>query len=454
MTDLSVPRTIRTLSLLAGTDTHAVVRQFRLRLLKGEVPVAGQKIVRSTGMRMSIGTHERADLLLQDRSVSRFHCEIELQGERADIRDLGSTNGTFVDGVSVVHAHLRDGATVDVGRTRFRFQLGRDQVRVSISKVDHFGLLRGQSAVMRNVFAVLEQAASSEATILLGGETGTGKDLAAESIHRESRRAGGPFVVVDCGAMPESLIESALFGHERGAFSGATDDRNGAFEAAAGGTLFLDEIGELSLEMQPKLLRAIEERAIKRVGGSTYLPVDVRIIAASNRNLRTEVNAGRFRSDLYYRLAVIEVLLPALRDRMEDLPLLVDAISAELADDPAHLAVLRAPELVSSLASHAWPGNLRELRNHLERAAILGRSTPPPGSDLPSLSTPGAQLDAESIDLSLSLPEAREQWNAIFERRYVQEMLLRQQGNVSQAARASGVDRRYFHRLLQRHGLR
>jgi DNA-binding NtrC family response regulator len=441
----------QTLSRLPNDPEQADLRQFQLRLLKGELTGAHaqQKTVHSDGPRLSIGTHERVALAVSDRAVSRFHCEIELKGERAEIRDLGSTNGTFVDGVSVLHAHLRDGATIDVGRTRFRFQLGRGRVRVPLSRADHFGAMRGQSALMRNVFAHLEQAARSDATVLLSGETGTGKDLAAESIHRHSARAQGPFVVVDCAAIPDALVESALFGHVRGAFSGADRERAGAFETAVGGTLFLDEVGELPLEVQPKLLRAIEERAVQRVGATEFVKVDVRIVAASNRALRGEVNAGRFRSDLYYRLAVIEVTLPPLRERMEDLPLLVDAISAELIDDPHQLAALRAPEIVGRMAAHDWPGNLRELRNYLERCAVLG-----PGSDGAPLGRGSRSAASVGPDLSLALPEAREAWNLELEGRYVRQLLAHHGGNVSEAARAAGVDRRYFHRLLQRHQLR
>ena len=443
-----------TLTALSRLDSHALVAQFQLKLVKGEItsPNLDGKVVRSSDTTLSVGTHERAHVIVNDRSVSRFHCEIELVSGRAEIRDLGSTNGTFVDGVRVLHAVLRDGAVIEIGRTRLKFQFLREQVQVPISPRDHFGLMRGQTAVMRNVFAVLEPAAKTTTTVLLSGETGTGKDLAAESIHQESPRKDGPFVVVDCGAIPANLMEDALFGHERGAFSGAAAAREGVFEAAHGGTLFLDEIGELPLELQPLLLRVLEEKQAKRIGSKSYRKFDVRIVAASNRNLRSDVNAGRFRSDLYYRLAVIEVRLPPLRDRLEDLPLLVDAMSAEIVDDPRRTGLLRSPEFVESLMAHPWPGNLRELRNYLELCAVMQKEMPLQGDAAGD--KPATGVTTSTIEYSLPLPDAREAWNDQFEHNYVQEMLVRSAGNVTQAARAAGVDRRYFHRLLQRHKIR
>src|SRR5262249_14454944 len=243
-----------------------------------------------------------------------------------------------------------------------------DHAEVPLSQEDRFGLLVGRSVAMRAAFAVLERAAPSDATILLEGDTGTGKEAAAESIHRASSRKNGPFIVVDCGAIPAELLERRLSGHDRGAFTGAVAPRGGAFEAAHGGTLFLDGVGELAPDLQPKLLRALERREIKRVGSSRYLPVDLRVVAATNRNLCAEVNARRFRSDLYYRLAVVVVRLPPLRERPEDLTLIVDHLLEGLgARERPEAAALRSPAFLTELARHHWPGNARELRNYLER---------------------------------------------------------------------------------------
>ena len=237
----------------------------------------------------------------------------------------------------------------------------------------------GRSTAMQVVFDVLARASPSEATILLEGETGTGKEVSAEAIHLGSVRREKPFLVVDCGAMPPQLLESELFGHERGAFTGAVSSRQGVFEAAQGGTVFLDEIGELSIDLQPKLLRVLERREVRRVGTNNHVPVNVRLVAATNRSLRDQVAVQKFRSDLYYRLAVVEVKLPPLRERLSDLPLLVEHISRNLGGnvDPASLARVRAPDFLEALTRHSWPGNIRELRNYIERCVALRDFTPP-----------------------------------------------------------------------------
>jgi transcriptional regulator with PAS, ATPase and Fis domain len=426
-----------------GRD-HALVRRFRLLVVAG--PDTGANYT-SAGERAVVGTHEAADLVLHDRTASRFHCDISLSEGRAVLRDLGSRNGTLVDGVSVIQGHLRSGATLTLGRSQVRFDLGTDHVKIPLSDNAHFGVMVGRSRTMRHAFALLEKAAASEATVLLEGETGTGKEVAAESIHRLSARKDGPFVVVDCGAIPADLLESELLGHERGAFTGAVSAREGAFEAASGGTIFLDEIGELSADLQPKLLRALERREIKRVGGNKYVPVDVRVIAATNRNLRAEVNAKKFRSDLYYRLAVLEVRLPPVRERTEDIPLLLENLLSALGvADRAESAFLRTPEFMAELSRHLWPGNVREMRNHVERCLAMREPAP--------LATDPIEGGADLLDASKPLREAREQWTRAFERRYLEEVLRRHDGRVTAAARAAGIDRIYFYRLLWRHGLR
>jgi DNA-binding NtrC family response regulator len=429
-----------------SSTQHAVVRTFRLTVIEG---LDAGKVHASSGARTVVGAHPSATVVLSDRSVSRFHLEIALSEDGAAVvRDLGSRNGTEVDGTRVVEAYLKDGAVLALGQTRLRFSLGDEQIRVPVSEKDRLGLLAGRSVAMRAVFSVLERAATSDATVLLSGETGTGKEATAETLHETSARKDGPLVVVDCGAVPPALLESELFGHEKGAFTGAQTARAGAFERASGGTIFLDEIGELSADLQPKLLRALESRTVKRVGGDDYRPVDVRVIAATNRDLRAEVNAGRFRPDLYYRLAVVELRLPPLRERREDLPLLVEELLTRMgATAHRDAAPLRAPDFVAELARHAWPGNVRELRNYLERCLALGMQPPLLASDEPAQP---AATTAPGPAEELRFKEARD----AFERGYLERLLARHEDNVSAAARAAGLERLQLYRLLWRHGLR
>ena len=427
-----------------GRTNHTLVRQILLRVTSG--PDVGKRFA-SRGARAVIGTLESSDFRLSDGATSRLHCEVLVDEGRARIRDLGSRNGTFVNGVPIVDAFLPDGAIVEVGRTRLQFELGPEHVRVPLSQRNEFGLLAGAAPAMRAAFSLLESAARSDLTVLLQGESGTGKELAAESIHRESSRREGPLVVVDCASIPGNLLESELFGHEKGSFTGASSTRIGAFESADGGTVFLDEIGELSLELQPKLLRVLEQREIQRIGGTNRIPVDIRVVAATNRNLALEVNAHRFRPDLYYRLAVVVVTLPPLRERLEDIPLLVEQLLARLttADDP-RLASLRDPGLLTELGRHSWPGNVRELRNHLERCLALSARAP--------LALAGSGDDQLLVDPGQPLRVMRDRWTRLLERRYLEALLREHNNNVTAAARAAGVDRIHFHRLLSRSGLR
>ena len=316
-----------------------------------------------------------------------------------------------------------------------------------------FGGMVGRSAPMRTLFALLKRAAASQATVLIEGETGTGKECSADAIHSEGLRRDGPFVVVDCGAIPPQLMESELFGYERGSFTGATNSRQGAFEAASGGTIFLDEIGELPLDLQPKILRAIERHHVKRIGSTSYTPVDVRVIAATNRSLRGEVAAQRFRSDLYYRLAVIQVRLPPLRERISDLPILLDFVLQSLGAGPADTKLLKSPEFLAMISRYRWPGNIRQLRNYIERCVALGDMTTPPGADTspPASLKPAAEPE---VDIAQPLRAARDACVARFEKQYLEAILARHENNVSAAARAAGVDRIHFYRLLWKHGLR
>jgi two-component system response regulator GlrR len=387
------------------------------------------------GDRYSIGSHELNGVVLEDETVSRFHCEIRLDEHGARVVDLRSRNGTFVDGVRVNDAYVRDGGLVQLGAVQLRLEgAPAGTPDVPLSPRTRFGGLVGSSRRMRHAIALLEGAAASDVTVLLQGETGTGKGRAAEAIHAASARAAGPFLVVDCGAVPASLLESELFGHEKGAFTGAGARRIGAFEEASGGTIFLDEIGELPPELQPKLLRALENREIRRVGANRHLPVDLRVVAATNRDLREAVNDGGFRSDLYYRLAVLTIELPPLRERPEDIPEIVDELLRHLGAPPS----LLGPEDLAELRRGRWPGNARELRNHLEArrvlAALAGAPAAPPGGVVPFV-------------------DARRQAIDRFEREYLED-LLRRHPRVAQAAQAAGIDRVYLYRLLSRQGMK
>jgi two-component system, NtrC family, response regulator GlrR len=349
----------------------------------------------------------------------------------------------------------RAALAVGSGTVRADGELGRGRpssdAREPREADDRFGRMVGRSQPMQSVFDVLGKASASDATILLEGETGTGKEVSAEAIHRGSPRRDKPFLVVDCGAMPPHLLESELFGHERGAFTGAVSSRQGVFEAATGGTVFLDEIGELSIDLQPKLLRVLERREVRRVGTNHHVPVNVRLIAATNRSLRAQVAGHKFREDLYYRLAVVEVKLPPLRERLPDLPLLVEHIVRNLGTiDDETLAVVRSAQFLGALTLHTWPGNIRELRNYLERCIALRDFAPPRTVSQQPLAT-GPE---GAVNIGQPLREAREAWVSAFERRYLEELLRQHENRVSAAARAAGVDRIYFYRLLWKHGLR
>jgi two-component system, NtrC family, response regulator GlrR len=424
------------------------VRRFRLRVVDG--PGAGQSF-ESTGERTSIGSHPLNDVLLDERTVSRFHCELLVDEKGVWVKDLGSRNGTVLDGVLVKEAAVRNGSLLTLGRVGLRFELSGERTKLQLSEQPRFGSLVGGSVAARMSFALMERAAASDVTVLLEGETGTGKSQAAESIHRQSSRRDHPFFVVDCGALPANLLESELFGHEKGAFTGALNRRVGVFEEARGGTVFLDEIGELPLELQPKLLRVLEAREIRKLGTNSYIPVDVRIITASNRDLRAEVNAGRFRSDLYFRVAVVKISLPALRQRSEDVPLIVDKLLSGLGADARVKAIILDPAFLAQLQRSAWPGNVRELRNHLERCVVLQETLlPGEGED----SAHPAESEPNTIDPRVPYPEARRRALDAFERQYVEALLQLHGGKVSQAAASADIDRVHLYRLIKRHHVR
>ena len=427
-----------------------IVRRFRVRVVAG--PDAGTEREVEDRAKLAIGTDPSNDLVLSDRTVSRFHCELTTSEHQVTIRDLGSSNGTRVDGVGVREGVLDASHVIMLGTSRIAFRSdAHDEVVLPSSRTTQFGGLLGRSATLRVAIAQLEKAAVSDATILLDGETGTGKGATAEAVHEMSGRRRGPFVVADCSAMPATLLESELFGHERGAFTGAVATRPGAFEQAHRGTIFIDEIGELPLPLQPKLLRVLEARAARRVGGSAERKFDVRIIAATNRDLRSEVNAGRFREDLYFRLAVVRVTLPPLRDRAEDVAILANHFLDALGASPATRARLLTGESLARMRDAPWPGNVRELRNYVERAVVL-ESVPEldGGVGVPSTSP---MPDAAGL-FTLPFADARGRILDQFERAYLLEMLKLHDGRAAAAAAAAGVHRVNFYRMLRRHGIR
>jgi DNA-binding NtrC family response regulator len=328
---------------------------------------------------------------------------------------------------------IAPGDTITIGETVLAIARLADMAVEPLSRTDRYGRVLGRSIAMRRVFSLLERVASSEATILIEGETGTGKSALAEAIHESSKRAPGPFVVVDCGALPGTLLESELFGHERGAFTGAVDTRIGLFESAKGGTVLLDEIGDMPLDLQPKLLRALERRVVRRVGSSREIPIDVRLIAATHHDLRREVNQNTFRSDLWYRLNTVRVVMPPLRERRDDIAMLTASFYQDLLGDPT-----AAPpaELVRTMLRGPWRGNVRELRSAIERALV---GAPP--------------IEDEASEIETSFREAKNRATTTWEKRYLQELLPAHDNNVSRAARAVKMDRGHLSELVHRHGV-
>jgi len=414
-----------------------------------------------------VGAGPGNDLILDDPTVSAVHLEISASERGFRLRDLESTNGTRVNGVKVKDAILEDGQVIHAGGVELTFKIGRESIRQPMSESTEFHGAVGQSPTMRAIFSRVERAARTDATVLIQGETGSGKEVIAWSIYEASKRKDKPFVVVDCGAIARNLIESELFGHEKGAFTGAVQRRIGAFERAHGGTVFLDELGELDLELQPKLLRVLERREIQRVGGESTIPVDVRIIAATNRDLRSMVARGEFREDLYYRLAVVTLELPSLRDRREDIPLLVQRFLGDIGATADDLP----PDAMARFMDHSWPGNCRELKNAVERAVVLGETrflssrsaegapvqhaapSAPASSPAVSSSSDDARVGTFEVVLDRPYKDQKADVIADFEARYARALIGEYRGNVSAAARQAGIDRMSLHKILARYDI-
>ncbi|MBI1947079.1 MAG: sigma 54-interacting transcriptional regulator [Deltaproteobacteria bacterium] len=459
----------------------------------------------------TVGKGEECDLVLTDPTVSRQHLVLEQQGGAVLVRDLQSTNGTWIDQFRIREAYLRPGIVLRAGQVQLRFESLFKPLDVAPSLDERFGQLIGRSLKMRQIFTMLERVAKTDATVVIFGETGCGKSAVAQAIHDASPRKSGPFVTVDCGAIAENLIESELFGHEKGAFTGATSLRRGALERANGGTLFIDELVDLRLDLQPRLLRVLEEREVRRVGGNEAIKLDVRIIAASRHDLWREVEAKRFREDLYFRLAVFTIPLPPLRERKEDIPMLAQAFARSIKDGDKLLSRF-TPRVNERLMAHPFPGNVRELRNVIERASyldgdlaeMLGPTVFPDGSvpaiALPNLAaiagpsavaataasgapplaptpapflapavprtSPASMDDGTapmpvaadgavplSADCTMQFKDAKEKLLEQFEAEYFRRLLTRVGGNASAMARIAGIDRKHLYTLAKKHNL-
>ncbi|CAN5208443.1 hypothetical protein BH11MYX1_BH11MYX1_45730 [soil metagenome] len=431
-----------------------------------------------------IGSMEDNDIVLADDTVSRYHCRIVQDDTSYILVDNASTNGTFVNKVRVREAFLKPGCTIGVGQSQLKFNAREEEVQIVPSRADRCAGLIGGNAKMREIYSIIEKIAPTATTVVIDGDTGTGKEVVAQAIHSLSPRSRNELVVFDCGAVPPNLIESELFGHEKGSFTGAMMSREGLFELADGGTLFLDELGELPIDLQPKLLRVLEQREVRRVGGAKSQKVDVRIIAATNRNLEDEVRAGRFRQDLFYRLSVVRLHLPSLHARADDIPLLVNHFlehgSYNRLPNGQQRARAFSREAMVALQHYPWPGNVRELVNVVERAVSFCDQGTIDLSDLPDYirSVKGAPREAapvlkratsvpaaaslaaqppptpeELLAVGITFKDAKERWVTTFERDYILQMLRRNNGNISHAARHADIDRKYFRKLMKKYDI-
>jgi DNA-binding NtrC family response regulator len=441
-------------------ERRAIVYQ-RCRITVTTGPEAG-KILETEKDVIRIGSVPDNDIVIKDPAVSRNHLEVHKRNGEYVIVDNNSTNGTFVGALRVKEATIRHRGEIQIGDSSLLFEPIDTEIAVEPSGAERCDDLVGRAVSMREIYTVIERVAPTELTILVTGETGTGKELVARALHKKSRRKNGPFVTLDCSALPPTLIESALFGHEKGAFTGADQAYAGVFERADGGTLFLDELGELPVELQPKLLRALERGEIQRLRGDKTIRVDVRVIGATNRDLHQMVQDGLFRGDLYYRLAVIRIELPALRQRREDLPLIVDEFfrryGEELKETGARADRVGSGAL-AALESYGFPGNIRELMNILRRAAVFASGEEITVGDLPAeisgtKQAPARRSPSNAVllpDASVPFKDAKAKVLDAFERQYLQDLLVRHKQNISKAAREAGIDRRHLYRLLDKY---
>ncbi|MBU4484620.1 sigma 54-interacting transcriptional regulator [bacterium] len=446
--------------LLKIDDTLDVVSLRKCQLVVVDGPNKNQKITLTKNV-TKMGKLEGNDLPLTDKTVSRNHAQIEYTSDSFLLRDMESTNGTFLNGSKIKEAYLLPGDQIKIGATSIEFVAFDEKIKIEPSTNDHFGKMYGRCKKMRQIFGILEKISPTFATVIIEGETGTGKDLVAQAIHEHSQRKNKPFVVFDCSAVAPNLIESELFGHEKGSFTGAHKSRRGAFEAGSGGTIFLDEIGELTPELQPKLLRALEQREVKRVGSNSSFKIDVRVICASNRFLRREVDEGRFREDLYYRLSVVKISLPPLRERVEDIPIISEQLLQKGTYNLLPTGKFKITKVddsaVKALQRYSWPGNVRELANVIERVASFAEGDTITKSHLDfvfqEMEHGEDKTERMSVDTDIPFKEAKQQIVEVFEKEYLEELLKRNNHNISAAAREAKIDRKHIRNLLKKYGI-
>ncbi|MBI2092961.1 MAG: sigma 54-interacting transcriptional regulator [Deltaproteobacteria bacterium] len=446
--------------IIKTDDAGASISLRKCQLAVVEGPEKGKKyaLVKST---TKVGKKENNDFIIADSTVSRNHMVIDYSSDSFLLRDSDSTNGTYLNGTKVKEAYLVPGDRIKIGNTTLEFVAFEEKVRIEPSEKEIFGSMVGKSLKMRQIFGILEKISPTLATVIIEGETGTGKELVARAIHENSPRKNKPFIVFDCSSVAPNLIESELFGHEKGSFTGAIKSRRGAFEEAAGGTIFLDEIGELTLDLQPKLLRALESREIRRVGANLQVPIDVRVICATNRNLKKEVSEGRFREDLYYRLSVVKILLPPLRERAEDIPPIVERFltGGKFNKNPDGTFRITKVEddALKSLGRYKWPGNVRELQNIVERAAATAEkeTITKDNVDFVFSELEREEDRTEKLQVVKDIPfkAAKQKVVEVFEKDYLLDLLRRNGFNLSKAAREAGIDRKHIRNLLKKYGI-
>ncbi len=440
--------------ILSNIDDSDRILVQKCKLLAVSGPLKGREFVVNTDS-FSIGSGRSVDLMLEDSTVSRRHCEIQLSPDGYNIRDLGSTNGTYVQGVRIKSAFLDEGTEFQLGSSRLVFCPMQETTEYRLSERHSYGNLLGQSIAMRRVFYLADRYAKTNSTVMIEGETGTGKEVLAEEIHKHSDRRDKPFIVIDCASLARDLVASELFGHAKGAFTGAITDRVGAFEEANGGTVFLDEIGDLSPELQPQLLRVLEKREVKRVGCNKVQKIDVRIISATNKKLQNEVNIGNFREDLYFRLSVVHIDLPPLRKRKDDIPVLAESFLHEFLGNNAKHDILNIDEATRGFQNHDWPGNVRELRNVIEIASYSDqRPIDLAGFLYLGRAGKGKRIDDSEFTADRPFKEAKQDLVNRFERQYIEDLLKKHDGNISQASRDAEIERAYLQRLVRKHNLR